>query len=148
MYREVNSIVSESNRSYQNDVKDGHRFVKEKNRRYGLKDKQVKSKYNYERKIKPEFSFNKQDMFVSYRIWNMLWPIIKDMYWKVQKGLVFWFAMQVYGHPWEQSVLRMLENFDIKFALSKPTCAKVFGLFSKFFRKLRDCSHLVGFKGG
>jgi hypothetical protein len=86
-------------------------------------------------------------MLVPSHIWNKLWPIIKDMHWKVQNGLVFWFATQVHGHSWEKNVYKMLEIGGVRYARSKPVCLKVFGVFSKFFRKLRDCEKLVGYKG-
>lgn len=143
----MKAIKELENRS-ENQVNNKHKFEKIlKNKRYQLVCKKVKQKYHYERKIKPEFSEKKQDSFISVNIWDKLWPIIKNMHWKVQNGLVFWFAIQVNDHPWEKKVLNLLEKLKIENAHSKKACTKVFSLISIFFRKLRDVSLLFGYKG-
>ena len=108
----------------------------------------LKREYSYERKIKPEITKKgAKNMFISYEVWKKLWPIIENMYWKVQNGIIFWYATQVWQHPWEDKVFKLLTKLNVNDAHSKTVCSSVFGVLSKFFRKLRDCSQLVGYHG-
>lgn len=149
MCNDIQSIIETSKEKFTNEIDDMHKFHKlKKYNRYELKCSKLKKEYKYERKLCPEFkNKGEKDMLIPLEVWDKLWPIIKNMFWKVQNGLVFWYATQVWNHDWEDKVLRLLKLSNIQDAHSKPVCTQVFGIFSKFFRKLRDCSSLIGYKG-
>lgn len=53
-----------------------------KARRYEL-EKEFKKEVNHFRRFQPEMKKGNEPSVVEMEVWNKLWPLIKDSYWKV-----------------------------------------------------------------
>ena len=142
----IGEIIQE-HRTPEYEIDPSHRFVRVKNR-YQIDNKEIRKENHSKRKFKPEFkNKGEEDMLIKRSIWDKIYPIMKNMHWKVQNGLIFWFAMQINGEDWEEDVLELLREQKVAEAQNKKTCCQVFGEFSKLFKKIRECKPLYGFRG-
>jgi len=82
-----------------------------KRKRYEFSDNGIKKAWKRLRRFLPEFK-NKgdKDQVIPGEIWAKIWPFVENSFWKVQIGIVTWFALVVEGSPWETSVLELLKK--------------------------------------
>lgn len=76
----------------------------------------------------------KEESIVESEVWKKVWPFVKDSYWKVQQGIVTWFAIMVNRSRWEDEVLRLLKKIKLDKAYSRRAAIQVMGVLSEFFK--------------
>ena len=110
----------------------------EERKRYQWGDSGLSKQWKMLRRFLPEFKNKGEKPIVAKEIWDKIWPHISNAFWKVQIGMVTWFALVVEGSPWETDVLTYLEMANFKEARSRQTAIKVMGVFSEFFKLFKN----------
>ena len=108
-----------------------------KGKRYEFCKKELKQQWRYIRRFFPEFKEKDRDMMVPKRIWDRLWRFIKQAYWKVQIGVITWFALLVDGAPYESDVIDLLIQCKFWRVHRRQTAIKVMGIFAEHFKLFR-----------
>ena len=108
-----------------------------KRSRYEFKDVSLKKRWRNARRFLPEFKDKKHDMMIPKKIWDKIWRFIKQAYWKVQIGIATWYALVVDGAPYENEVVRLLDECDFHKVNRRQTAIKVMGVFGEHFKLFR-----------
>lgn len=71
--------------------------------------------------------------------------IFKQMYWKVQSGLITWYYIFAYMMDYEKTVLGLLKNMKMEKVKTRVTAIKVFGILTKLYKLAKNVGELNGY---
>lgn len=110
------------------------RYRKEKKNYFEL-PKKLKDKVKRVRRLVPEFRCGELgDMVIPRDIWIKLEEFTVNCYWKVQLGLVTWWALMVEGSTWEYDVLIVLRKVSFNKVRSRDAAIKIMSTISDHFK--------------
>lgn len=128
-----------------NEVKDSLRIIfNTKRKRYEFKNKTLKKDWKYLRRFLPEFKNKNEVMVISKDIWDKIWPLIEKSHWKVQIGIITWWALVVEDSPWEDAVMCLLKRANMSEANTRQAAIKIMGVFSEFFKLFKNELEMIG----
>jgi len=89
----------------------------------------------------------KIEEIIPMSLWNtVLSGFIRQMYWKVQSGLMTWYYIFVYKMAYKKTVCLLLKQMNIDKINSRATAIKVFGSLTKLFKLVKNVKALNGFE--
>lgn len=115
------------------------RFMRDEKGRYRFKQKKLKQQWHQVRRFIPEFkNKGEKDSTIPKRVWDKVWPFIKNSYWKVQLGFLTWYSLLVDEAPYEMEVRVLLQKIKFHQVVRRQTAIKVLGILSDHFKLFKD----------